>query len=366
MPPVVTFKSPFESALTSSSSSSSATATVANQPAKSQGVTKRVYVGIKGRHKRSHGSYSDSNSQIEFPDSGHSMASKPFIESLADTFREGSGFGMDMNMGGGGVITATSGRKGRGGIHHVPHGVYMGASHSHGGHGMNGSMNIPMMSSIDIDASSSSGMGRMSAAHPGDQYMIHDSYLRHPDDNNVLGNEDCDEDYEPDWRDQIYYWTGLLSFDTEKSCLVWKGTWLGSFTGKPSPEEFAWSNNEFEYSGERLSLDDLYSQGLLRPKSGYFKGFYLMDSDGSGSLEKYLDNEYYVEFEEVRGLHPPRYTVIGKGESDFGTFVLTGTYNAGNRVLEMARQYIAEDDERCHMDINQIKQHLIAAAARLS
>jgi hypothetical protein len=30
--------------------------------------------------------------------------------------------------------------------------------------------------------------------------------------------------------------------------------------------------------------------------------------------------------------------VIGKGESDFGTFVLTGTYNAGNRVLEMARQ----------------------------
>ena len=87
--------------------------------------------------------------------------------------------------------------------------------------------------------------------------------------------------------------------------------------------------------------------------------------------------------------------MIGKGESDFGTFVLTGTYNAGNRVLEMARQvavdarppevpflflvtfviffspapscpllqYIAEDDERCQMDIEQLKQHLIAAAA---
>lgn len=186
-----------------------------------------------------------------------------------------------------------------------------------------------------------------------------------------LGMEDDglppeDDDYEPDWRDQIYYWTGLLSFDTENSCLLWKGSWLGSFTGKPNPEEFAWSTNEFEYSGEQLNLDDLYVQGLLRPKSGYFKGFYLMDNDGSGNLEKYLDNEYYVEFEEVRGLHPPRYTVIGKGESDFGTFVLTGTYNAGNRVLEMARQYIAEDDERCHMDINQLKLHLIAAAAGMT
>jgi hypothetical protein len=26
-------------------------------------------------------------------------------------------------------------------------------------------------------------------------------------------------------------------------------------------------------------------------------------------------------------------------------------------------QYIAEDDERCQMDIEQLKQHLIAAAA---
>lgn len=179
-------------------------------------------------------------------------------------------------------------------------------------------------------------------------------------------SDDGEENYEPDWRDQIYYWTGLLSFDTPNSCLLWKGSWLGSFTGKPNPDEFAWSSNEFEYLGEVLHLDDLYVQGLLRPRSGRFKGYYMMDNDGSGSLEKYLDNEYYVEFEEVRGLHPPRYTVVGKGDSDFGTFVLTGTYNAGNRVLEMARQYISEDDERCTMNVNQLKMHLIAAAAAMS
>ena len=127
------------------------------------------------------------------------------------------------------------------------------------------------------------------------------------DDNGMLE----DEEYEPDWRDQIYYWTGdsfpcvscdniypyviiiillliltciidgcpllgLLSVDDDNSCLVWKGSWLGSFTGKPNPEEFAWSTNEFEYMGERVTnSDDLYAQGLLRPKSGYFKGFYL-------------------------------------------------------------------------------------------
>lgn len=179
-------------------------------------------------------------------------------------------------------------------------------------------------------------------------------------------SDDEEDDYEPDWRDQIYYWTGLLSYDTLNSCLLWKGSWLGSFTGKPNPEDFSYSSNEFEYLGEVLNLDDLYVQGLLRPRSGRFKGFYMMDNDGSGSLEKYLDNEYYVEFEEVRGLHPPRYTVVGKGDSDFGTFVLTGTYNAGNRVLEMARQYISDEDERCTMNVNQLKMHLIAAAAAMS
>ena len=130
-------------------------------------------------------------------------------------------------------------------------------------------------------------------------------------------SDDGDDDYEPDWRDQIYYWTGLLSYDAVNSCLLWKGSWLGSFTGKPNPDEFSWSSNEFEYLGEVLNLEELYVQGLLRPRSGRFKGYYMMDNDGSGFLEKYLDNEYYVEFEEVRGLYPPRYTVVGKGDSDF-------------------------------------------------
>ena len=250
----------------------------------------------------------------------------------------------------------------------------------------NNKNNIVLHSSHDTDEEAhdidlggikniSNGSGSNDLFFPEDLEVINDDILPsdgvidtsgHNDDNVDDDYDDDDDDYEPDWRDQIYYWTGLLSFNEENSCLLWKGSWLGSFTGKPNSEEFAWSSNEFEYSGECLTnIDDLYIQGLLRPKSGFFKGYYLMDNDGSGNLEKYLDTEYYVEFEEVRGLHPPRYTVIGKGESDFGTFVLTGTYNAGTRVLEMARQYISDDDERCAMNISQLKMHLIAAAARL-
>jgi len=46
-------------------------------------------------------------------------------------------------------------------------------------------------------------------------------------------DEDEDEDddeAEPDWRDQLYYWTGILYFDPEKQQQVWKGSWVGSYS----------------------------------------------------------------------------------------------------------------------------------------
>jgi hypothetical protein len=185
------------------------------------------------------------------------------------------------------------------------------------------------------------------------------------------GEVEVEVEVDPDWRDQIYYWMGELSFDPAHSWLVWRGLWLPSFTGRPSMEEFGCSSYEFAYYGDPVSQWEVLPgpDGLLRPKSGYFRGYYMMDGEGAGEgdggcvLEKYLDNQYYVEFEEVRGLDPPRYTVVGKGDSDFGTFILTGTYNAGSRVLEMARQYISETDERRDMDIPQLKRFFASAAA---
>ena len=272
-------------------------------------MPKRIYVGIKARQKRLHMADADEtngngNTQVyQHTNNGTSGGNKSFCEAIAESV---------------GVLRDIHGNR------------------------------IKRLTENGI-----SGIG----------LLLDGDYLEREGD----GLSDAAEDeYEPDWRDQIYYWTGFLSYDNDNNCLLWKGSWLGSFTGKPNPDEFSWSSNEFEYLGEAANLAELYVQGLLRPRSGRFKGFYMMDNDGSGSLSKYLDNEYYVEFEEVRGLHPPRYTVVGKGDSDFGTFVLTGTYNAGNRVLEMARQYISNEDERCAMNVNQLKMHLIAAAAAMS
>jgi hypothetical protein len=209
---------------------------------------------------------------------------------------------------------------------------------------------------------------------------------------------DEDDDEDPDWREQIYYWTGTLAVDVTNSCLSWKGSWVGSYTGRPEVGEFLMSNNYFEYTSEVIAdvtsllthrdggsvCEDAQEIGnsdlLLRPPSSFFRGFYMMDNDGSGSLERYLDKDYYIEFDEIQqattapvplqqqedysstvGLvvEPPVYSVLGKGDSDFGVFILTGTFDSALGVMEMARQYIADDDPRCGMDLQTLKRHIL-------
>eukprot|EP01034_Spumella_vulgaris_P021799 gene21799-27868_t len=210
-----------------------------------------------------------------------------------------------------------------------------------------------------------------------------------------------EEEEDPDWREQIYYWTGTLAVDVTNSCLSWKGAWVGSYTGRPEVGEFMLSNNYFEYTSEIIAdvtslltyrdggsvCEDAQEIGgnselLLRPPSSFFRGFYMMDNDGSGSLERYLDKDYYIEFDEIRSadsqtaaatalaqdysaagglvVDPPVYSVLGKGDSDFGVFILTGTFDSALGVMEMARQYIADDDVRCSMDLQTLKKHISA------
>eukprot|EP01041_Mallomonas_annulata_P000730 gene730-1404_t len=173
-----------------------------------------------------------------------------------------------------------------------------------------------------------------------------------------------------DWRDQIYYWCGEFNYDNINCCLLWKGSWLGSFAGRPDPEEFAWSSNEFEYSSPRIdhnhnNINDgggsggvggVHTDGLLHPVSGLYTGYYMMDNDGSGNLRKYLDKQYLVEFDVIKDTSPPRYSVVGRGESDFGPFVLSGSYNTASRILEMSRQYVSETDDRARMSIGELRQ----------
>eukprot|EP01038_Epipyxis_sp_PR26KG_P016447 gene16447-22430_t len=190
------------------------------------------------------------------------------------------------------------------------------------------------------------------------------------DDHN---NDESDEEDETDWREQIYYWTGTLNYDYDMGCLVWKGSWLGSFNGKPSDSEFKENKNKFTYCGEKISQDSILTRinnnCVIKPKSGFFHGHYMMDNDGSGALAKYYDKDYYVQFISdyetnssfnSNGVDQSQsliYSVVGKGDSEFGVFITQGTFNASNNRLDMSRQYVADTDKLANMNINQLIEH---------
>lgn len=176
---------------------------------------------------------------------------------------------------------------------------------------------------------------------------------------NALEDEE-EEEEELDWRDQLYYWTGILYYDPARAVQVWKGSWVGSYSGKPMSEEFSWSFNHFEYTLDGGRATPMMGpENTLLPQSGPMQGHYLMDNDGSGALQKYVDTEYIVEFEPlpnlVGGGVSELFAVYGRGDSDFGEFIVTGNYNKRTRILEMTRQYIAETDARSKMPLAQLK-----------
>lgn len=165
---------------------------------------------------------------------------------------------------------------------------------------------------------------------------------------------------EPDWRDQIYYWVGNLTYDDASQNLLWKGRWIGSFSGKPSAEEFNSGSNEFYYTSStvdrnKVVVNDSAGLDLLLPVSGMYKGYYMMENN-EGESERYNDKEFAIEFESVAS-NTPVYNVIGKGDSEFGVFILNGTYDARSKVLDMCRQYIADSDIRTTMSIAHLKQY---------
>jgi hypothetical protein len=174
---------------------------------------------------------------------------------------------------------------------------------------------------------------------------------------------------ESDWRDQIYYWSGVVEYDNQEYCLAWNGRWLGSFTGKPSIQEMRESMNEFSYKSPRIDRAQVYphaskNDGYIVPYSGYYQGFYLMDNDGTDEYEEYTDKELILDFEllpqsasssSAAYRQPPIYQVVGKGDSEFGAFLIQGIFHAASKELEMSRQYIPEHDFRVNMTVNELK-----------
>jgi hypothetical protein len=179
--------------------------------------------------------------------------------------------------------------------------------------------------------------------------------VRESGDGDVSGIDD-----NPNWRDQLHYWVGLISYVSNRKHLQWKGSWLASYVGRPTLDEFTNSGNYFEYDSESVDASQVSSDdGALKPWSCFYSGYYLMDLDGTGAFDKYVDNEFYMDFDLVeKTFSSSKYSVLGKGDNEFGAFIVTGRYDTQSGLLELTRQYVAEDDIRCNMSIHQLKQLL--------
>lgn len=202
-------------------------------------------------------------------------------------------------------------------------------------------------------------------------------------ESDVYGSGGDEEDGDDiDWRLQIYYWVGRLELACSESGadsdlrFCWHGCWLGSFTGKPSEEEFATSSNEFEYISDPISTSTAHIplDYMLLPRTGgegakirvslpehtSFKGYYMMESDTTGKPEKNFDKDISIHLYKERDItHPSSYLVVGRGESDFGVFVLHGVWDTVSCTMEMRRQYVADTDPRSAMSLDEYKLHLL-------
>jgi hypothetical protein len=159
-----------------------------------------------------------------------------------------------------------------------------------------------------------------------------------------------------DWREQLYHWRGHLSMDssvstsgdaTKRSVLLWSGTWVGSWQQVAGSEStLAWTGNTFTYRGPQVAEEQTASMSVpLKPVSGSFLGHYMMDNEGSGRLSRYSDSTCYLDFKDDENA-AGKYTVIGRGDSDFGAFILQGTYDSASRALDLTRKYIPDSDPR--------------------
>ena len=150
-----------------------------------------------------------------------------------------------------------------------------------------------------------------------------------------------------DWREQIYYWRGTLAPGKGKAKLLWTGTWAGSFDGTPSAKDFE-NVQSFKVTGPAAAADE-----SLPAEKGRWKGTYQMDNDGSGSTSTYKTDASF-KFVAAEPGSTSHFRMAGKGSNEFGAFVIHGTYASSTKLLDTAREYIADDDPRVKLSLDEL------------
>jgi hypothetical protein len=64
-----------------------------------------------------------------------------------------------------------------------------------------------------------------------------------------------------------------------------------------------------------------------------------------------------IEGDNIIDGNNSKYTVIGKGDSEFGgSFIVMGSYDSQSRCLDIVRQYVSDFDSRSKMSIEELKK----------
>jgi len=224
------------------------------------------------------------------------------------------------------------------------------------------SSNLPPVSSI---CSNGQFVSNNSLSSQGNEGTPFNQEIINSNNNGIVEEEHSEEDEEEiDWRLQIYYWVGRFTPDSSSSprYYLWRGAWLGSFAGRPSEEEFRSSRNAFEYTTTIMSDFTAANFSTEVP----LRGYYMMENDSTGQQEKYLDKDIVLHiFPHQSSSNKHMMPVVGKGDSDFGVFVLHGEWNRDANVLEMRRQYVADNDMRASMTLLEYKAYLLSSGASI-
>ena len=145
----------------------------------------------------------------------------------------------------------------------------------------------------------------------------------------------------------------LLRQPNAKVHICFKGKWLSSLSSKPSKEDISsWSNKQ-EFLCKSLSPEQLSSLSLpnnkLKPLSGNYTGFNFIDLSGNGTEAPSKCSDTLIQFLFVPVESDPETTlfdIVGKGDSDMGKFIVSGTYHSQTREMELTRQYVSDNDSR--------------------
>ncbi len=152
-----------------------------------------------------------------------------------------------------------------------------------------------------------------------------------------------------DWRTPIFYWRGVIEDEW-----VWSGTWVVSDSGLPELEDFEKSANTF-----RLTCSEMFGMLPMTEEVATFTGSYKLDNGaGLQDVKDFQHRIKVVESDQLDAMGLAKWCVVGaRGTTEFGEFVSLGRLDRdfqGGVTLTLARRYIADDDPRCKMGVDEV------------